>query len=103
MHLIDEYFDEKQQSLVKKIAKALKKEKLKNIRVIVAPTFVSLAKVASKAPTAEHSTKLAIPIKNNPVMDINITNGIIPAVKSFSFSLSGISLSFLLNTGPNSG
>ncbi len=61
------------------------------------------AKVASKAPTAEHSTKLAIPIKNNPVIDINITNGIIPAVKSFSFSLSGISLSFLLNTGPNSG
>ena len=61
------------------------------------------AKVASKAPTAEHSTKLAIPIKNNPVIDINITNGIIPAVKSFSFSLSGISLSSLLNTGPNSG
>jgi triosephosphate isomerase len=39
---------EASKSLVKKIAKGLKKIKVKNTRVIVAPTFVSLAKVASK-------------------------------------------------------
>ena len=36
-------------SLVKKIAKSIKKKSLKNTRVIVAPTFISLQKVASKA------------------------------------------------------
>ena len=40
---------EASKSLVKKIAKGLKKESLKKTRVIVAPTFVSLVKVADKA------------------------------------------------------
>ncbi len=51
---------EASKSLVKKIAKGLKKEKLKNTRVIVAPTFVSLAKVANKA----KGTKVEVAAQN---------------------------------------
>jgi triosephosphate isomerase len=47
-------------SLVKKIIKGLKKEKLHNTKVIVAPTFVSLAKVASKA----KGTKVEVAAQN---------------------------------------
>tara|TARA_R110001583_G_scaffold12326_2_gene54823 strand:+ start:429 stop:1187 length:759 start_codon:yes stop_codon:yes gene_type:complete len=47
-------------SLVKKIAKGLKKESLKKTRVIVAPTFVSLAKVADKA----KGTKVEVAAQN---------------------------------------
>jgi triosephosphate isomerase len=47
-------------SLVKKIAKGIKKEKLKKTRVIVAPTFVSLAKVADKA----KGTKVEVAAQN---------------------------------------
>ncbi|WP_372792500.1 triose-phosphate isomerase [Lutibacter sp.] len=51
---------EASKSLVKKIVKGLKKEKLKNTRVIVAPTFVSLAKVANKA----KGTKVEVAAQN---------------------------------------
>lgn len=47
-------------SLVKKIAKSIKKKSLKNTRVIVAPTFVSLQKVASKA----KGTKVEVAAQN---------------------------------------
>ena len=57
----------------------------------------------SKAPTAEHSTKLAIPIKNNPVIRKKIKNGITPAFSNLIFSKVEIFLSFLGNGGPSSG
>jgi len=47
-------------SLVKKIIKKVKKTTLKNTRVIVAPTFVSLQKVASKA----KGTKVEVAAQN---------------------------------------
>ena len=47
-------------SLVKKIAKSIKKKSLKNTRVIVAPTFVSLQKVANKA----KGTKVEVAAQN---------------------------------------
>ena len=47
-------------SLVKKVAKSIKKNKLKNTRVIVAPTFVSLEKVANKA----KGTKVEVAAQN---------------------------------------
>ena len=47
-------------SLVKKVIKQLKKESLKNTRVIVAPTFVSLQKVASKT----KGTKVEVAAQN---------------------------------------
>jgi len=47
-------------SLVKKIAKSIKKQPLKNTRVIVAPSFVSLQKVASKA----KGTKVEVAAQN---------------------------------------
>jgi triosephosphate isomerase len=47
-------------SLVKKIAKGIKKEELKNTRVIVAPTFVNLAKVVKKA----KKTKVEVAAQN---------------------------------------
>jgi triosephosphate isomerase len=47
-------------SLVKKVAKSVKKNKLKNTRVIVAPTFVSLQKVVSKA----KGTKVEVAAQN---------------------------------------
>jgi len=47
-------------SLVKRIIKKLKKKSLKNTRVIVAPTFVSLQKVASKA----KGTKVEVAAQN---------------------------------------
>ncbi|WP_372802357.1 triose-phosphate isomerase, partial [Lutibacter sp.] len=47
-------------SLVKKIIKKVKKATLKNTRVIVAPTFVSLQKVASKA----KGTKVEVAAQN---------------------------------------
>ena len=47
-------------SLAKKVIKKLKKKPLKNTRVIVAPTFVSLQKVASKA----KGTKLQVAAQN---------------------------------------
>lgn len=47
-------------SLVKKIAKSIKKQTLKNTRVIVAPSFVSLQKVASKA----KGTKVEVAAQN---------------------------------------
>jgi len=47
-------------SLAKKVIKKLKKKSLKNTRVIVAPTFVSLQKVASKA----KGTKLQVAAQN---------------------------------------
>src|SRR5210317_1877356 len=61
------------------------------------------ANVASNAPTAEHSTKLAIPIKNKPVIKKNIKKGIIPAFNNLIFSINGISLSLRGNTGPKLG
>ena len=51
---------EASKSLVKKIAKGLKKESLKKTRVIVAPTFVSLVKVADKA----KGTKVEVAAQN---------------------------------------
>lgn len=51
---------EESKSLVKKIAKSIKKQSLKNKRVIVAPTFVSLQKVASKA----KGTKVEVAAQN---------------------------------------
>jgi len=47
-------------SLVKKVIKKLKKKSLKNTRVIVAPTFVSLQKVASKV----KGTKVEVAAQN---------------------------------------
>ena len=47
-------------SLVKKIAKSIKKKSLKNTRVIVAPTYISLEKVASKA----KGTKVEVAAQN---------------------------------------
>lgn len=47
-------------SLVKKVIKRLKKKSLKNTRVIVAPTFVSLQKVADKA----KGTKVEVAAQN---------------------------------------
>ena len=47
-------------SFVKKIAKSIKKQPLENTRVIVAPTFVSLQKVASKA----KGTKVEVAAQN---------------------------------------
>ena len=47
-------------SLVKKIAKSIKKKSLKNTRVIVAPTYVSLQKVAAKA----KGTKVEVAAQN---------------------------------------
>ena len=47
-------------SLVKKIAKSIKKQSLENTRVIVAPTFVNLQKVASKA----KGTKVEVAAQN---------------------------------------
>jgi triosephosphate isomerase len=47
-------------SLVKKVIKKVKKTTLKNTRVIVAPTFVSLQKVASKA----KGTKVEVAAQN---------------------------------------
>ena len=47
-------------TLVKKIAKSIKKKSLKNTRVIVAPTFVSLQKVANKA----KGTKVEVAAQN---------------------------------------
>lgn len=47
-------------SLVKKVIKKLKKKSLKNTRVIVAPTFVSLQKVAYKA----KGTKVEVAAQN---------------------------------------
>ena len=41
--------------------------------------FNRAANVAPKAPTAEHSTKLAMPIKNKPVIEKKIAKGINPA------------------------
>ena len=61
------------------------------------------AKVAPKAPTAEHSTRLAIPIKKRPVIVKKIAKGIMPARKSLSFSLKGICLSSFGSVGPSSG
>jgi len=61
------------------------------------------AMVAAKAPTAEHSTKLAIPIINKPVITKKITKGIIPALNNFNFSINEICLSSFESTGPNSG
>ena len=61
------------------------------------------AKVAPKAPTAEHSTKLAIPIKKSPVIEKKIANGIKPACKSLNFSDLEICLSCFGSAGPSSG
>ena len=61
------------------------------------------ASVAKRAPTAEHSTKLAIPIKNNPVIRKKIRNGITPALSNLIFSKVEIFLSFLGKGGPSSG
>ncbi len=47
-------------SLVKKIAKSIKKQPLKNTRVIVAPSFVNLQRVASKA----KGTKVEVAAQN---------------------------------------
>ncbi|PCH52483.1 MAG: triose-phosphate isomerase [Flavobacteriaceae bacterium] len=47
-------------SLVKKVIKKIKKKSLKNTRVIVAPTFVSLQKVASRA----KGTKVEVAAQN---------------------------------------
>jgi triosephosphate isomerase len=47
-------------SFVKKIAKSIKKQQLSNTRVIVAPTFVNLQKVASKA----KGTKVEVAAQN---------------------------------------
>lgn len=47
-------------SLAKKVIKKLKKKSLKNTRVIIAPTFVSLQKVASKA----KGTKVEVAAQN---------------------------------------
>lgn len=57
----------------------------------------------ARAPTAEHSTRLAIPIINRPVITKKIAKGIIPALRSFNFSINGISLSSLGRVGPSSG
>ena len=65
--------------------------------------FDHAAIVAARAPTAEHSTKLAIPIINKPVMTKKIAKGIIPALNNFIFSIKGIFLSFSGRTGPSSG
>ena len=61
------------------------------------------ATVAASAPTAEHSTKLAIPIMNRPVITKKIKKGIIPALSNLILSIKGIFLSFSGRTGPNSG
>ena len=61
------------------------------------------ANVAKKAPTAEHSTRLAIPIKNNPVMKKKIKKGIIPAFNSLIFSIVLTLLSSFFRGGPSSG
>ena len=47
-------------SLVKKVAKSIKKKSLKNTRVIVAPTFVNLERVAKKA----KGTKVEVAAQN---------------------------------------
>ena len=65
--------------------------------------FEPSANVAKRAPTAEHSTKLAIPIKNNPVIRKKIRNGITPALSNLIFSKVEIFLSFLGKGGPSSG
>ena len=61
------------------------------------------ARVAPNAPTAEHSTRLAIPIKNNPVIEKKIAKGIKPACSNFIFSVFEICLSSFGRAGPNSG
>ena len=50
-----------------------------SITLQVSFPFNKAAKEAPKAPTAEHSTKLAMPIRNKPVIEKNIANGINPA------------------------
>ena len=81
----------------------------KVLRRVTSITFLfkfflySAAKVAPNAPTAEHSTKLAIPIKNKPVIVKKIAKGIKPAFNKPIFSFIGICLSSLGRTGPNSG
>ena len=61
------------------------------------------ASVANKAPTAEHSTRLAIPIKNKPVIKKKITKGTIPAFNNLIFSIKGTSLSLSGSIGPRFG
>ena len=62
-------------SLVKKIAKSIKKKSLKNTRVIVAPTYVSLQKVAAKA----KGTKVEVAAQNMHFAKNGAFTGEIPA------------------------
>ena len=79
------------------------------LRMVSSMTFrlsrrlASAARVDAVAPTAELSTRLVMPMTNNPVMKKKMRKGMIPARSSRSFSLMGMLRSASLTVGPRWG